>query len=78
MSEFQPIVSSNLQDGRYDKKARQLDIRFKGSDGKTAFRYKVLPGVAKKFMALWDGKKGSAGSFFAQHIKGLPFEKIEV
>ena len=77
MSDFQPIVSSNLAEGRYDKASRMLDIKFK-KDAKEAFRYKVLPALAKKFMATWDGTKGSAGSFFAKHIRGLAFEKIEV
>ncbi len=77
MSDFQPIVSSNLAEGRYDAKTRMLDIKFK-SDATEAFRYKVMPSLAKKFMATGDGKKGSAGKFFAAEIKGLPFEKIEV
>jgi len=77
MNDFQPIVSSNLAEGRYDKASRMLDIKFK-KDAKDAFRYKVMPSVARKFMETWDGKKGSAGKFFAANIKGLPFEKIEV
>lgn len=77
MNSFHPIISSNLAEGRYDEKTRQLDIKFK-ADADEAFRYTVMPGVAKKFMATWDGKKGSAGKFFSQHIRGLAFEKIEV
>ncbi|QQS33502.1 MAG: KTSC domain-containing protein [Acidobacteriota bacterium] len=77
MSDFQPISSSNLAAGRYDADTRQLYIKFK-ADATEAYRYTVMPGVAKKFMATWDGKKGSAGKFFAEHIRGLAFEKIEV
>lgn len=75
---FTPIVSSNLAEGRYETKTRQLDLRFKSTPAGEAFRYKVMPGLAKKFMATWDGTKGSAGSFFAQKIKGLAFEKVDI
>lgn len=72
---FQPIVSSNLEAARYDAAARTLDVRFKG--GKV-FRYKkVMPGLYKKFAAVFDGKKGSAGKFFAANIRGLENEQIE-
>lgn len=74
-TDFQTIVSSNLDGARYDAKSRTCDVKFKSG---AIFRYKkVMPSLWKKFAALFDGKKGSPGSFFAKEIRGLANEKIE-
>lgn len=73
-ADFQPIVSSNLEGARYDKAKRTCDVKIKSG---AIFRYKkVMPSLWKQFSALFDGKKGSPGSFFSQKIRGLENEKI--
>ncbi len=76
MSDFQPIVSSNLESAAYDPKGRTLTLRFKNG---TAYRYaRVMPGLWKKFQKEFDGKEGrSAGKFFFKHIKPLACEQID-
>lgn len=77
MSDFQPIVSSNLEAASYEKAKRVCQIRFKNG---TAYEFsKFMPGLWTKFQKEFDGENGrSAGKFFFANIKGkLPFTQIE-
>jgi hypothetical protein len=75
MADFKPIVSSNLAAAAYDPATQQLVVRFKNG---TAYRYSnISPELYADFAATFDGKNGSAGSFFAKQIRFLMNEKIE-
>jgi hypothetical protein len=76
MSNFKPIVSSNLAAAAYDPATQQLVVRFKNG---TAYRYQgVSPKLFADFEATFDGRDGrSAGGFFAKQIRFLTNEKIE-
>lgn len=72
---FKPIVSSNLHSAAYDRSWKELTVRFKNG---TAYKYSdVSPSLWKEFEKTFDGKSGSAGSFFAKQIRSLSNEKIE-
>lgn len=74
MSEFLPIVSSNLESASFD--GSSITVRFKAG---TAYRYKecdkeLWTGFCREF----DGKDGhSAGKFFAREIKWREYEQVE-
>ncbi len=77
MTDFQPIVSSNLESGAYEKAKRTLTLRFKNG---TAYEYtKCMPSLWTKFQKTFDGKEGrSAGKFFFANIKNkLPFTQLD-
>lgn len=70
MTDFKPIVSSNLESGAYDPAAKVLIVRFKNG---RAYKYtEVSPEIFADLMAA-----ESAGSFLARQIRPLPNERIE-
>lgn len=73
MSDFQPIVSSNLESAKFA--GGELFVRFRS--GKQYAYMDVDKGLWDKFRKLFDGKKGSAGSFFAKSIKPLPCKQLD-
>lgn len=74
MSDFQPIVSSNLESAAYIDGA--IVVRFKS--GKTYAYVDADPGLWKRFKKEFDGKGSrSAGKFHAAHIKPLPCKQLD-
>lgn len=72
---FEPITSSNLESAAYDREWKELTVRFKNG---TAYKYfDVTPTLWRDFKKLFDGRAGSAGSFFAKQIRFLSNEKQE-
>ena len=76
MSEFQPIVSSNLDSAAFDADGKAIIVRFQNG---TAYKY---PNCDEKlwndFKATFDGKQGrSAGKFMHAQLKPRPYEKLD-
>lgn len=75
MSEFKPIVSSNLKGAVYDPASEELIVTFTNG---TRYKYPCFePELYTEFQKTFDGKNGSAGSFFAKKIRFRDNEKIE-
>lgn len=74
MSEFSPIVSSNLESAAYENGA--IVVRFKNG---TAYRYPKCTGeLWADFQTTFDGKDGrSAGKFHNAQLKPLEYERID-
>lgn len=75
MTEFQPIVSSNLESAAYDAGREVVIVRFKNG---TAYEYpNCSPELWKDFQTQFDGKKGrSAGKFHNAQLKPRAYKKI--
>jgi hypothetical protein len=74
-TQFFPITSSNLDSAAFDRDWNELVVRFKNG---TAYKYQdVTQSLWADFKKLFDGKSGSAGSFFAKQIRFLTNERIE-
>ena len=72
---FKQIESSNLEAASYDVATRELIVRFKNG---SAYKYlDVSPELFADFESLFDGKAGSAGSFFMKQIRNLSNERID-
>lgn len=72
---FKPITSSNLEAASYDAATKVLIVRFKS--GRTYKYFDVSPSLYADFEKLFDGKAGSAGSFFSKQIRFIKNEQIE-
>jgi hypothetical protein len=73
VTDFQPIVSSNLESAKFAD--GEMTMRFKS--GKQYLYIDFETGLWKKFKKLFDGKAGSAGSFFAKYIRSLPCKQLD-
>jgi hypothetical protein len=70
------IKSSNLASASYNRITRELTVNFK--NGSTYKYPNVSNELYEKFEDTFSGENGkSAGKFFNEHIKGLPFEKVD-
>lgn len=76
MSDFKPIVSSNLEAASYEAATKTLIVLFRGG---SQYKYSnVLAKLYADFERTFDGKDGnSAGRFFHEKIRHLSNEKIE-
>ncbi|MCC7308320.1 MAG: KTSC domain-containing protein [Acidobacteria bacterium] len=75
MSEFQPIVSSNLESAAFVD-GDTIIVRFKS--GKAYAYVDTDEGLWKRFKKEFDGKDGrSAGKFHAKHIRPLPAKQLD-
>ncbi len=76
MSDFQPIVSSNIESAAYDAAAKTITVKFRNG---TAYKYfNAGPHLWQDFAETFDGENGrSAGKFFFAKIKALDFESVE-
>lgn len=76
MSEFQPIVSTNLESAAYDAAEQTITVRFKSG---TAYKYSnATAKIWTDFQKQFDGKQGrSAGKFFQSTIRVMQCEKID-
>ncbi len=74
MTEFQPIVSSNIEAAAYIDGA--IVVRFKNG---SAYRYPNCDAdLWKKFQKEFDGKQGrSAGKFLNARLRAKPYERID-
>ena len=74
MSDFQPIVSSNLESAAFEGDA--IIVRFKNG---SAYKYpNCSEQLWKEFQKEFDGKKGrSAGKFLNAQLRPRPYEKID-
>ena len=74
MSEFQPIVSSNLESAAFVDGA--IVVRFKNG---SSYRYPNCTGeLWTKFQKTFDGKQGrSAGKFVNAELKPKPYERVD-
>lgn len=75
MTEFEPIVSSNLESAAWSP-VGQIIVRFKNG---TAYRYyDCNVNLWKAFKKTFDGKDGrSAGKFLHSQLKPLRCERLE-
>lgn len=75
MSDFKPIVSSNLEAASYDNATQKLVVNFRSG---AAYEYSNVPlDLMMAFTKTFDGKDGnSAGRFFQKNIRHLPNEKV--
>ena len=76
MSNFQPIVSSNLESAAFNADEQAIIVRFKNG---TAYKY---PNCGEKlwkdFQSQFDGQKGrSAGKFLNAQLKPRAYERVE-
>lgn len=72
MSEFQPILSSNLIEAKYDEATKTAQIRFKNG----LYEYSdVKPETYAQFAKTFQSE-ASSGQFFAKHIRPLKFTKM--
>lgn len=74
MSEFQPIVSSNLDSAAFEDDA--IIVRFQnGSQGKYI---NVTEKIWNDFQKQFDGKQGrSAGKFLNSTLRQMQYERID-
>lgn len=74
MSDFQPIVSSNLESAAFVDGA--IVVRFKNG---SAYRYPNCDDLLwKKFQKTFDGKDGrSAGKFLNAELRPRAYERID-
>lgn len=74
MSDFQPIVSSNLDSAAYEDDA--IVVRFKNG---YAYRYpNCSADLWKKFQKEFDGQQGrSAGKFLNKNLAVKPYARID-
>lgn len=76
MSDFQPIVSSNLESAAYDAENESIIVRFKNG---SAYRYPNCGmQLWKDFQTQFDGLKGrSAGKFLNAQLRPRAYEKLD-
>lgn len=76
MSDFRPIVSSNLESAAYDAAAQTITVRFKNG---TAYKYPNADAdLWASFEKTFDGKDGrSAGKFLDATLRQMSYERIE-
>lgn len=76
MSEFKPVVSSNIESAAFDTATGSITVRFKN---KSQYRYpNAGPKIWKEFEKTFDGKDGrSAGKFLNAKLRPMPYERIE-
>ena len=74
MSDFQPIVSSNLESAAYEDGA--IVVRFKNG---STYKYPSCTGeLWAKFQKEFDGKgTHSAGKFLNAKLRPKPYERID-
>lgn len=74
MSDFQPIVSSNLESAAYVDGA--IVVRFKNG---SSYKYPSCTGeLWTQFQKTFDGKEGrSAGKFLHSQLKPLEVERLD-
>ncbi|MEQ1644209.1 MAG: KTSC domain-containing protein [Pyrinomonadaceae bacterium] len=72
---FQPIVSSNLEEGAFDHDTEAIVVRFKNG---TAYKYpNCSESLWKDFAKQFDGKQGrSAGKFLNAQLRPRAYEKL--
>lgn len=70
------IKSSNLHSANYEVISRTLTVNFHNG---SSYKYPNVPSeLYNRFEETFSGENGkSAGKFFNQHIKHLPFEKVK-
>lgn len=72
--EHTPIKSSNIHSIAYDPVGQNLEVRFKGKDGKPGSLYSYECVTAREYAALMASE--SKGTHFAQHIKAKKAQKV--
>lgn len=74
MSNFQPIVSSNLEAAAFEDGA--ILVRFKGGN---TYRYPNCTDAEwRRFEATFDGRQGrSAGKHLNKYLRPKPYERVE-
>lgn len=74
MTDFQPIVSSNLESAKYEDGA--IVVRFKNG---STYKYPSCTGeLWAKFRKEFDGKQGrSAGKFLNARLRAKPYERLD-